>query len=163
MDCMRCLYMHLSVIFYADTPTTLSQNTGDGTLVRFHILRSLHDTNPIVVQRESRLILWLSSLIPVAELFISTWNLSAILWIFSLYEDNKRLNLVQNPHFYGSLPAHATPVYEGKSMAELTKPYPDTIYILTNNEHRIFLDLGKRQWIFDNIWNTGGILLFRGS
>ena len=44
-----------------------------------------------------------------------------------------------------------------------TEDYQGTIYVLTNNERRVFLELGKKRRTFDNVWKTNDTLIFKGS
>ncbi len=43
-----------------------------------------------------------------------------------------------------------------------TDDYQGTIYILTSNERRVFLDFGDERWTFDNVWETSNTLIFKG-
>lgn len=111
----------------------------------------------------SDLSIWHSFLIPASEALTSTSELPEILWFFSHYDKNKdRLTLAQNPQFYEGPPTFPTtdgPASETKP----TEDYKDTVYVLTNNERRVFLDLGKNRRIFDNIWRTeNNTLIFKG-
>jgi hypothetical protein len=98
----------------------------------------------------------------VLEALISTSELPVadILWNFSHYKDKKRLTLAQNPQFYeGTFPTTYGPAF----ITRPTEKYWDTIYVLTNNERRVFLELGKNRRTFDNVWRTNDILIFKGS
>jgi hypothetical protein len=44
-----------------------------------------------------------------------------------------------------------------------TERYQGTICVLTNNERRVFLELGKKRRAFDNVWKTNNTLIFKGS
>jgi hypothetical protein len=96
---------------------------------------------------------------------ISSFELADILWNFSLvYDDNddRRLSVAQNPHFYPSLPTLVNGTYRGESVAELIQPYPDTIYVLTSNERRVYLEFGEIRRTFDHVWRTNDALSFKG-
>jgi hypothetical protein len=118
---------------------------GDRSLrvVRFQILRSLPDLhpNPIVAK----------------QALVSSFELADILWnLIIVHDDNddRRLSVAQNPHFYLNLPTLVNGTYQGKPVAELSRPYPDTIYVLTNNERRIYLEFGEMRRTFDHVWRT---------
>jgi hypothetical protein len=140
-------------------------------IVSFHILQSPSDTNPIVVEREWRRIsVWHLSLISASEPLICTSEskLSDILWFFSHYapkkpkdpKDKRYLTLAKNPHFYDA--KFPTP-FPDTFKTEPTEDYQGTMSVLTNNEHRVFLELGKTRRAFDNIWKAGDTLIFKGS
>jgi hypothetical protein len=107
--------------------------------------------------------IWHPSLIPVLEALISTSGLPNILWYFSHFEDERRLTLAQNPHFYEGPPTFPT-TYGPACRTRPTEGYQGTIYyVLTNNERRVFLELGQNQRTFDNVWRTNNTLIFKGS
>ena len=107
------------------------------------------------------------SLISVSEPLVGTSKLPDILWIFSHYapkkpnapRDERYLTLAQNPHFYDGLPIFPTAFVE----TQPTERYQGTIGVLTNNERRVFLELGKKRRIFDNVWKMNNTLIFKGS
>jgi hypothetical protein len=108
----------------------------------------------------------------VSEALIGTSKLPDILWIFSHFapkpkkpkdpRDKKYLTLAQNPHFYDGLPIFPT-AFVDTFKTQPTEHYQGTIYVLTNNERRVFLDLGKKRRTFDNVWKTNDTLIFKGS
>jgi len=114
--------------------------------VCFHIMRSLLDREPIIVEQA----LMSTSELPVQD----------ILWNFSHYkgEDKRRLTLAQNPQFYeGIFPTAYEPAFNTRP----TENCLDTIYVLTNNERRVFLELGNNKRTYDNVWRTNNILIFK--
>jgi len=121
-------------------------------IVRFHILQSPSDKSPTIVERP----------------LIGTSKLSDILWIFSHYapkkpedpRDKKYLTLVRNPHFYDGHPIFPT-AFVDTFKTQPTEKYQGTIYVLTNNERRVFLDLGEKRRTFDNVWKINDILIFK--
>ncbi|KAI0281875.1 hypothetical protein BC826DRAFT_1067539 [Russula brevipes] len=118
----------------------------DGTLnvVEFHILRSLPDENPTIVRQ---------ALPPDT-------NITEILWNFSHYEGDERLNLVRNPHFYSEFPQDPTG-YVNSFRSQQTENFVNTIYVLTNNSRRVFFDFGKELRAFDDVWITNNTLIFK--
>lgn len=111
---------------------------------------------------------WHLSLIPVSEALVSTSEVSDlvpdILWNFSHFDDDdeKHLTLAQSPHFYKNLfnPATCWADFE----IQPTEDYRDrdTIFVLTNNERRVFLEVGGKLRTFDNVWKTGDVLVLKG-
>ena len=105
----------------------------------------------------------------MSEALIGTSELPDILWIFSHFapkpkrpndpKDKRYLTLAQNPHFYNGLPVFPTAFVD----TQPTEDYQDTIYVLTNNERRVFLELGERRRTFDNVWKANNTLIFKGS
>ena len=94
--------------------------------------------------------------------------LPEILWNFSHFEDDKRLRLAQNPHFYRDLPRSPT-AYGGTFSSQPTEVYEGTIHVLTNNlvpklgdSRRVFLELDGERRAFDNFWDTNDTLIFKG-
>jgi len=80
------------------------------------------------------------------------WNINL------LYHNNedKRLSIAQNPHFYPSLTVLPNGTYQGTPMNDLAEPFPDTIYVLTDTKCRIYFDFGVYvgRRAFDHIWRT---------
>jgi hypothetical protein len=108
----------------------------------------------------------------VSEALIGTSELPDILWIFSHFtpkpkkpkdpRDKRYLTLAQNPHFYDDLPIFPTSFVD-TFKTRPTEEYQGAIHVLTNNERRVFLDLGKKRRTFDNVWKANNILIFKGS
>ena len=94
--------------------------------------------------------------------------LAEILWNFSHFEDDKRLRLAQNPHFYVGLPRSPT-AYGGTFSSQPTDIYEGRIYVLTNNSvpisgdsRRVFFEFDGEKRAFDNFWDTNNTLIFKG-
>ena len=84
-----------------------------------------------------------------------------ILWNFSHFDGEKRLTLAQNPHFYKNLPTNPT-TYWAEFKIRPTDDYRDTVFVLTNNERRVFLEVGEKLRTFDNVWKTSDALILKG-
>jgi len=148
------LLAHLLPPCYADT--RLIQTSNDHTLidVEFHIMSSLPCENPIIVRQK----LSESS---------GPSILPEILWNFSHFEDEERLRLTQNPHFYVGLPTSPSE-YGGLFSRRPTEIYEGRIYVLTNNlipklgdSRRVFFEFGEEKRAFDNFWDTNNTLIFK--
>jgi len=89
--------------------------------------------------------------------------LAEILWNFGHFDDDKgRITLAQNPHFYQKLPTSRSE-YGVSFESQPTRHYHDTLFVLTNNSHRVLLECIERPRVFDNIWVANDILIVRGS
>ena len=106
----------------------------------------------------------------MSEALVDASELPDILWVFSHFapkkpndpRDKRYLTLLQNPHFYDGIPIFPT-TFADMFKTRPTEDYQGTIYVLTNNERRVYLDLGKKRRIFDNIWKMNDTLIFKGS
>ena len=101
----------------------------------------------------------------MSEVVNETLKLPYILWNFSNYGDGKRLTLADNPQFYRDLPASSTTYGPTSKILPVVIPenYPNTIYVLTNNEHRVVLEFGHNWRTFDNVWRTNNNTLILKS
>jgi len=84
--------------------------------------------------------------------------LPEIIWNFHHFEGERRLGLAQNPHFYKDLPTHSGSIFERQP----TERYHGTIYVLTNNSRRVFLDIDGKLRAFDNVSVVNNTLIFKG-
>jgi hypothetical protein len=98
------------------------------------------------------LLIRLPSLIIVQDVLNKSFKLPDILWNHILNyngdNDKRQLSLAQNPHFYLSEPKLEDGAYQEKCVVELTRtrPYPPkTIYALTNDKRRVYLEFGKKR------------------
>jgi hypothetical protein len=116
---------------------------------------------PSLLYVSGDLSIWHSSLIPMSEALVSTSQLPDILLNFSHFNDDRRLTLAQNPHFYDgpTFPIAFGPAFETRP----TDNYQGTICVLTKNERRVYLEHGQNWRAFDNFWMTNNHLLFKGS
>ena len=94
-------------------------------------------------------------------------DLSEVLWIFSrLKNENKRLALKQNPHFYKWLPT-LPEVYGGEFRMDPIETFRhERISVLVDNpKHagRVFLEAAGKMWTFGNVWVSNGRIIFKGS
>jgi hypothetical protein len=113
--------------------------------VRFHLLTSVTDTQPIVVQQ-----------------VLTSSNVSEILWNFNRYppDSKKRITLAKNPHFYH--PQSLNEYWDGFTAGPMEDyQYANDIYVLTNTPSRIFLEFGEDSQAFDNVWQTNRIFIFK--
>jgi hypothetical protein len=108
----------------------------------------------------------------ITEVLCSKSNQNEILWNFSRFEDERRLTLKQNPHFYNALPT--SPEKYGDNF--LTEPEPietclhkrkiRKISVLTDSlgqAGRVFLKTAKQIRAFGNVWVPKNAIIFKGS
>ena len=91
-------------------------------------------------------------------------NESEILWNFCRYppDSGKRITLAENPHFYHYQSPNA--YQDGFSTGPMEDyQYSNDIYVLTNTPCRIFLEFGEDSRVFDNVWKTNNIFIFKSQ
>jgi hypothetical protein len=81
-------------------------------IVDFLLHKSLTDENPTIVRRERDFSRSLMASDPIPEVLTESSDLNEILWNFIRLNDEKRLTLKDNPHFYEMLPTSAY-IYDG--------------------------------------------------
>jgi hypothetical protein len=70
---------------------------------------------------------------------------------------------VRNPHFYRSQPKLENGAYDQKIVIDLVEPPPKELYVLTNNEHRVYLKFGGTQRALAHVSKTNdNTLIFKG-
>ncbi|KAH9984933.1 hypothetical protein BJV77DRAFT_143985 [Russula vinacea] len=115
-------------------------------VVHFHLQKSISNTQPI----------------RVTQMLTSRPNESEILWNFCRYPPDRRITLVENPHFYEYQSPNA--YWDGFTTGPMESyQYAENIYVLTNTRRRIFLEFGagNDSRVFDNVWQTNGIFIFK--
>lgn len=94
-------------------------------------------------------------------------DLSEVLWIFSrLKDEDKRLSLKQNPHFYEGLPTSPEAFGGDFRMDPIESFQHETIRVLVDNpDHagRVFLETEGRMRAFGNVWVPSNAIIFKGS
>ena len=83
-----------------------------------------------------------------------------IIWNFGHFEGDLRLGLAHNPQFYEDLPISSVE-YGGRFYKQSTTQYQGTIYILTNNSHRVFLKFDGKLRAFDNVSVVNNTLILK--
>jgi hypothetical protein len=135
--------------------------------VVFLIHKSLPDKNPTIVKRERDLIMVVSCrLTPILEVLSQTSGTKEIMWNFSLFKDERRLTVKDNPHFYEKLPTSAEK-YEGQFRTDPIETFHhDKISVLTDNPRltgRVFLETAEEKRAFGNVWVPKEAIIFKGS
>ena len=94
-------------------------------------------------------------------------RLPDVLWMFShLKDENSRLALNQNPHFYRRLPIFPE-AYEGKFRMKPVKIIQhEVISVLVDNPGhagRVYIETAREVRVFGNAWDTNDTIIFKGS
>jgi hypothetical protein len=134
-------------------------------VVEFHLLNSLPDAHPIIVERECHAIRCFSKyLIPVPVVLSNSPSIQEILWRFSSFKDKKkRLTLRQNPHFYVKLPT--SPEEYGDSVKiDPTEDFQhaDRFYVLTDKLEHVYIMTDRISKSFSNFWCPQNAIVFKG-
>jgi hypothetical protein len=94
-------------------------------------------------------------------------GLSEVLWIFSRFDDeNKRLPLKKNPHFYKTLPTSPEAYGVEFQMDPIETFQHERINVLFDNlghAGRVFLETAGRTRVFGNVWALNDAIIFKGS
>jgi hypothetical protein len=93
-------------------------------------------------------------------------SLSEVLWIFSRFEDDRRLTLKQNPHFYEALPS-SLEKYGGTFRMDPIETFQhQKIHVLVDNPGptgQLFLETENGTRAFGNAWVPKDVIVFKGS
>jgi hypothetical protein len=94
-----------------------------------------------------------------------TAGIEEVLWHFAHFEDNRRITLQDNPHFYSELPTSPDD-YTGQFKAHPIEYFvlrpDDTIYALVDQPRRVFLDTRRETRIFGNVFTLKDVIIFKG-
>jgi hypothetical protein len=94
-----------------------------------------------------------------------TAGIEEVLWHFAHFEDNRRITLQDNPHFYSELPTSPDD-YTGQFKAHPVEYFVlrpnDTIYVLVDQPRRVFLDTRRETRIFGNVFTLKDVMIFKG-
>ena len=91
-------------------------------------------------------------------------NLQEVLWNFScLKDEEKRLTLVEHPHFYAELPA-SPEAYVDNVKIDPTEDFghTDKFYVLTDKPEPIHIMTDQVSRSFGNFWCPKTALIFKG-
>ena len=138
-------------------------------MIKFYILRSLHDSDPFIIKGGCHCaapLILLLYLIFVPVLDQDRLSHSEILWHlrYSKYKTD-RVTLKENPHFYTSLPtllkAHGDSI-----KIDPTEDFQqaDTFYVLTDRQEPVHIMTGNKiLHSFGNLWCYNNTIIFKGS
>jgi hypothetical protein len=94
-----------------------------------------------------------------------TAGIEEVLWNFAQLEDDTRITLQDNPHFYLDLPT-SSDAYTGRFKArplENLKLRPNaTVYVLVDQPRRVFLETRQEMWMFGNVFVLKNVIIFKG-
>jgi hypothetical protein len=105
-------------------------------------------------------------LIHILERLHPNMDISEALWNFNRLDDNRRIALRQNPHFYLKLPTSSDACrgsFEVRPLESFrhVKPY-EIIYVLVDGPSRVFLETEQGTRIFGNVFELKGVMVFKG-
>ena len=137
-------------------------------VVKFYLLKSLPDPRPIIVKRRCHTTrdyrCRYQNLIPVPEVLSNSPSLQEVLWNFSRFKDeDKRLTLRENPHFYAKLPA-SPKAYRGGVKIDPTEDFrhANKFYVLTDKLEPVYIMIGQVLQPFGNLWCPQNAIIFKG-
>ena len=94
-----------------------------------------------------------------------TAGIEEVLWHFAHFEDNRRITLHDNPHFYSELPT-SPDAYTGQFKAHPIEYFVlrpnDTVYVLVDQPRRVFLDTRRETRMFGNVFTSKDVMIFKG-
>jgi len=106
-------------------------------------------------------------MISISEVLCRSSSLKEILWNVSRFKDEeKRLTLKQNPHFYKGLPTIPDEYGDRFRFDPIETFQGDKICVLTDNPGqtgRVFLDISDKMRAFGNVWVPKNAIIFKGS
>ena len=92
-------------------------------------------------------------------------SIEEVLWNFAQFDDDRRITLQNNPHFYLDLPT-SSHAYTGQFKArplENLKLRPNAIvYVLVDQPRRVFLETRQETWMFGNVFVFKDVMIFKG-
>jgi hypothetical protein len=140
----------------------------DPMVVKFVLFKTLPDPEPVVVRREHQLlhlVLTLGGLIRVLVKLSLTAGIEEVLWNFSPFEDDRRIALQDNPRFYLDLPTSLdayTDKFKRHPLENLELRPNATVYVLTDQPRRLFLEARQETRIFGNVFMLKDVMIFKG-
>lgn len=93
-----------------------------------------------------------------------TAGLDEVLWNFTQFEDERRITLHDNPHFYSDLPTSFdayTPQFKALPIGNFAPEPNTTIYVLVDQRRRVFLETRHETRIFGNVFVLNDVMIFK--
>ena len=107
----------------------------------------------------------LTCLIRNPEVLSHTAGFEEVLWNFAHFEDNRRITLQDNPHFYSELPTSSdayTDQFKALPVENVEMTPNATIYVLVDQPRRVFLETRRETRIFGNVFTLKDVMIFKG-
>ena len=100
------------------------------------------------------------------EVLSNSPSLQEVLWNFSRFKDSdeeKRLTLRENPHFYAELPA-SPKAYRDRVKINPTEDFrhANKFYVLTDKSEPVYIMIGQVLQPFGNLWCPQNAIIFKG-
>ena len=100
------------------------------------------------------------------ETLSHTAGFEEVLWNFAHFEDERRVTLQDNPHFYSELPTSLdayTPQFKALPVDRFELKPNATIYVVADQRRRVFLETRYETRIFGNVFTLKDTMIFKGS
>lgn len=94
-----------------------------------------------------------------------TAGLDEVLWNFTQFEDERRITLHDNPHFYSDLPTSFdayTAQFKALPIGNFAPEPNATIYVLVDQRRRVFLETRHETRICGNVFVLNDVMIFKG-
>jgi hypothetical protein len=94
-----------------------------------------------------------------------TAGVEEVLWNFAHFDDNRRVTLQDNPHFYSELPTSPgayTRHFKALPVENFDLKPNATIYVLVDRPRRVFLETSEQTRIFGNVFTLKHVMIFKG-
>ena len=98
------------------------------------------------------------------EVLSDSPSLQEILWNFCRFKDeNRRLTLIENPHFYAELPT-SPEAYGDSVKIDPTEDFrhADEFYVLTDNQKPVYIMTDQVLRSFGNVWCPYSTIVLKG-
>jgi hypothetical protein len=148
------------------TPTEDEQP--DLRVVSFVLFKTLPDPEPVVVRSKHQLVnpvITFSGLIRIPVMLRPATSIEEVLWNFAHIEDNRRISLQDNPHFYLDLPTSSdayTGQFKARPLKNIELRQNATVYVLVDQPRRVVLETRPETRIFGNVFILKDVMIFKG-
>ena len=133
-----------------------------GSLSTSHFLININPPSCVYVSFNSSRSLMVFDSYTFPEVLTKHPTLSEVLWNFSRLKGDKRLTLLQNPHFYRMLPK-SPEVNWSNFRADPIDYFEDgSISVLIDKPHWIYLEAAMKRRALSNVWLLGDAMIFKG-
>ena len=95
-----------------------------------------------------------------------TAGFEEVLWNFAHFEDERRVTLQHNPHFYSELPTSLdayTSQFKASPVDKFQLKPNVTIYVLVDQRRRVYLETRRETRIFGSVFTLKDAMIFKGS
>jgi len=107
----------------------------------------------------------IDNLIHTPVMLSHTAGLDEVLWNFTQLENERRITLHDNPHFYSDLPTSFdayTAQFKALPIDNFTPKPNATVYVVVDQPRRVFLETKHETRIFGNVSVLNDVMIFKG-